>query len=309
MINKVTEDIRRLFDFKRLEINKSTPLGTLMVNIDGQTYRLAELGSGLAQFIMVLGNAATSSPSLILIDEPEINLHPALQVDFLLALGQYAKNGVMFSTHSIGLARSVAERIFSIQKIDGTAVLRPFEGTPNYLEFMGELSFSAFKELGCSRLLLVEGVNEVKMMQQLLRLVNKEHETVILPLGGDALASGDREMELMELTRLSSNIVAIVDSERKSESDPPLKARQDFAATCDKIGIDVCITERRAIENYFSDNAVKECLGKSFEALGHFDLLRESKNPWRKNDNWKIARYMKMDDLNGTDLQAFLKRI
>lgn len=87
-IGQVTEDIRRLFEFDQLEINASTTLHTLMVTIDGHAYRLAELGSGIAQFIMVLGNAATTKPSIVFIDEPETNLHPALQIDFLLALAQ-----------------------------------------------------------------------------------------------------------------------------------------------------------------------------------------------------------------------------
>src|SRR5439155_19537073 len=83
-IEKITEEIRSLFEFERLEINASVSLKTLLVTINGHQYRLAEMGSGISQFIMALGNAATAAPSLILIDEPETNLHPALQVDFLL---------------------------------------------------------------------------------------------------------------------------------------------------------------------------------------------------------------------------------
>jgi predicted ATPase len=85
-IDQITEEIRALFEFGRLEINASDKLKTLLVSIDGQSYRLSELGSGLAQFIIVLGNVATARPSILLIDEPETNLHPALQIDFLLRL-------------------------------------------------------------------------------------------------------------------------------------------------------------------------------------------------------------------------------
>jgi ABC-type sulfate/molybdate transport systems ATPase subunit len=186
-------------------------------------------------------------PSLLLVDEPETNLHPSLQIDFLLALAQYAHHGCLFSTHSVGLARSVADRIYSFQRNGPATVVCPFEATPDYLEFIGELSFSTFKELGSDRLLLVEGVNDVKVMQQLLRTVRKEHTTVILPLGGDQLARGGREAELKELTRLSSNICALVDSERGGPDEKPIAHRAEFEKTCRHLGFDVCLTQRRSI--------------------------------------------------------------
>jgi energy-coupling factor transporter ATP-binding protein EcfA2 len=308
-IGKVTEEIRTLFEFDQLEINASVSLRTLLVTINGHQYRLAELGSGISQFIMALGNAATTAPPLILIDEPETNLHPSLQIDFLLKLAQYATVGCVFSTHSVGLARSVAERIYTVQRNALGPIVRPFEATPTYSEFLGELSFSAFRDMGCDRILLVEGVTDVKVIQQFLRLVQKEHSTVILPLGGDQLVTGGREMELQELRRLSQNIVALVDSERPSEGAPPAERRVKFEEVCKKIGFDVCLTERRAIENYFPDYAVKAAFGPSFAQLSPHELLSEHANGWSKSDSWKIAHHVKKEDLLATDIGQFLSRI
>jgi AAA domain, putative AbiEii toxin, Type IV TA system len=258
---------------------------------------------------MALGNAATSMPPLILIDEPETNLHPTLQIDFLLKLAQYATVGCLFSTHSVGLARSVAERIFTIQRSANGPIVRPFEATPSYSESLGELSFSSFRDMGCDRILLVEGVTDVKVVQQFLRLVEKEHSTVILPLGGDQLVTGAREMELQELRRLSQNIVALVDSERPSAGAPPAERRVKFEEVCKKVGFDVCLTERRAIENYFPDYAIKAAFGPSFAQLTPYELLGEHANGWSKSDSWKIAHHMKKSDLLSTDVGKFLERI
>jgi len=308
-IGKITEEIRRLFEFEQLEINTSVSLKTLLVTINGHQYRLGELGSGISQFIMALGNAATAQPTLILVDEPETNLHPALQVDFLLTLAQYATVGCLFSTHSVGLARSVAKPIFTVQKGAQGPIVRPFEATPSYAEFLGELSFSSFKEMGCDRILLVEGVNDVKVVQQLLRLVGKEHSTVILPLGGDQLVTGSREYELHELRRLSDNIFALVDSERPSAEAPPADRRVRFEEVCKKVGFEACLTERRALENYFPDHAVKAAFGSSFERLTPYERLADHPNGWSKADNWRIAHHVTKADLLSSDIGKFLDRI
>jgi predicted ATP-dependent endonuclease of OLD family len=38
---------------------------------------------------MVLGNVAMKKPEILFFDEPELNLHPALQTKFLTALAKY----------------------------------------------------------------------------------------------------------------------------------------------------------------------------------------------------------------------------
>ena len=308
-IQRVSEDIRQIFEFDGLEINASEQLKTLNLMINGKPYRLPELGAGLAQFIVVFGNAATRKPSLILIDEPELNLHPSLQIDFLTSLAAYATDGVVFATHSIGLARATAERIYSFQRqADGTRV-KPFEQTPNYAEFLGEMSFSTFKELGYDRILLVEGVTDVKTIQQFLRKLGKDHTIVILPLGGDQLAKGNVEVELGEMKRLSGRIAALVDSERESAEARPVSQREAFAKTCKKLGFDVCVTERRAIENYFSDRGIKAALGDSFRGLGPYERLADCESPWGKLQNWRVAREMTFDEIQDTDLGRFLKTL
>ena len=146
-------------------------------------------------------------------------------------------------------------------------------------------------------------------MQQLLRLVKKEHTTVILPLGGNQLASGGREAELNELTRISANVFAVVDSERTEAADPAADGRKAFAETCTKLGIKVCVTQRRALENYFTDRAVKAAFGGAFSALEPYQALRDAPNGWSKSESWKIARQMTVDELSGTDVGAFIESI
>ena len=58
IIESVTEDVRRIFGFEKLEINASADQKTFRININGRPFALSELGSGLVHFILVLASAA-----------------------------------------------------------------------------------------------------------------------------------------------------------------------------------------------------------------------------------------------------------
>lgn len=307
---EVFNNSKRIFGYDRLEINPSDDDTTLQLIINHRPYKLSELGSGIAQFIVVLANAVLKGPAFILLDEPELNLHPSLQLDFLTTLASYASDGILYATHSIGLARSNAERIYSVRKIaEGDSEVRDYEATPNLAQFVGELSFSSYQELGFNKILLVEGRSEVKTIQQFLRLWKKDHQIVLIPLGGATLINGSSELELRELKRISTNVSALIDSERVVEGGALDANRRAFVASCENLGINVSVLERRATENYFTDDAVKNVLGPAHRALAPYEKLNEVSPSWSKSENWRIAREMSIADLEPTDLGAFLRQL
>jgi ABC-type cobalamin/Fe3+-siderophores transport system ATPase subunit len=304
---RLTEDIKGIFRFGDLEINPSPDDTTLQVFIDGRSYRLPELGSGLTQFILVFANAAVRQPSYILIDEPELNLHPSLQLDFLTTLGSYARDGVVFGTHSIGLARAAADRIYSFRSVaEGESEVSELERTPRLSEFLGELSFSGYRELGFDRVLLVEGVTDVRTVQQFLRLHKKDHQVVILPAGGSQMIAQGREAELEEIKRISENVCAVIDSERLGPEAPLDPPRAAFVEACQRAKIRCHVLERRAIENYLLDRAMKMVKGDKYRALEPYESLKEVSPAWSKQENWRIAREMTLEELEGTDLGEFV---
>lgn len=306
----VTDDIRHIFGFRTLEINTSDDSETLQVIVNQKSYRLAELGSGLAQFILVLVNAAIKKPTFILIDEPELNLHPSLQLDFLTTLTSYAREGILFATHSVGLARASADRIYSLRIIDeGESEVSDLEATPRLSEFLGELSFSEYKELGFNRVLLVEGATDVKTVQQFLRRERKDHEVVLLPLGGSQLINKSSEAQLLEIKRISGKVAALIDSEREAPDAKLPRRIRGFMEASKNAGVRCHVLERRAIENYLTDDAVKKIKGEKYQALEPYQLLSEASPAWGKAENWRIAREMSLDDLKGTDLGKFLSSL
>lgn len=307
---RITNDLGRIFGLNHLEINASEGENTLKVFVDGRSYNLDELGSGLAQFIVVLTNAAFRNPSFIFIDEPELNLHPALQLDFLTTLGSYAQHGVVFATHNLGLARSLGPRIYSSSRgQDGACSLRPLEATPSLSEFLGELSFSAHRELGFDKLLLVEGATEIPTMQQFLRKLGKEREVMLLPLGGTATINHRAALQLEEILRITPRVFALIDSECSSETAVLGTDRRAFVTICKNLGIGVHVLDRRATENYLAERAIREVKGPQFRALAPYELPKSLQHGWSKSENWRIAAEMTKQELLSTDLGIFLETL
>lgn len=303
---EVEADIARIFGFASLEINAAENETTLQVRVNREPFKLRELGGGLAQFIVTYANVATRSPSFILLDEPELNLHPSLQLDFLTSLTSYASRGIFFATHSLGLARAASERLYSFRRLAERSIVRDFEQTTTLAEFVGELGFSAYKELGFTSILLVEGSTDVTTFQQFLRKLRKDHEVVILPLGGDQLARAGVDAQLSEVKRISDRVFAVVDSERSTAAAKPVERRVKFAELCTRVGINCLLTERRATENYFSENAVAAAFRGRYTAMSEFEA---GPPPWGKGANWRVARELTETELAATDVGRFLARI
>lgn len=310
----IENEIAHLLGFKNLQINAASDNKTLNINIDGRPQKLHEVGAGVAQLIIVLAAAVVDKPPYILIDEPELSLHPALQLNFLAALGSYSQKGLLYSTHSISLARSSAQQIYAVKKINnGLSQMYPFSDSKiNYGNWLGELSYSSRVELGCEGLLLVEGSTDVLFFQEFLRKIGKDHKYIVMQLGGSSMIRKGVQTQLAELTRVvddPSRIHVFIDSEKDSESAQLASDRDGFVQECEAIDIRVHVSERRATENYFEENGIKRALGNEFIPLNAYEKLKSSSKPWHKSDNWRIARETAFEDIKDTDLGKFLNSL
>ena len=169
------------------------------------------------------------------------------------------------------------------------------------------MSFAAHKELGFESVLIVEGPTEVKTFQQMLRKFRTEHRVVILPVSGRF--DGDMAEELEEVMRISSNVHAIIDSEKSVATERLSNKRQEFVALCEKLGLQCFVLSKRATENYFPDDVIKSVFGEQHRALEPFERLKDAPKPWPKRQNWLLARAMSQEQIEATDLGQFLKRL
>jgi len=314
LLLRVTEDIQRIFRFRNLSIDGSpTSNDEMKIDIDGRAYGLSEVGAGLSELIFCLGNAAMLDPSFILIDEPETHLHPSMQIEFVFSLKSYAREGICFATHNIGLARIASDHIYSVRKrpsMPSEVVEYAALHSASLAEFLGELSFAGYRELGFDKILLVEGVTEVTAIKELLRKYKKEHEIIILPMGGAEFIRSSMEPQLEEIKRITEHVSALIDSERNSENEALSLDRQGFVDSCQRAKITCKVLERRALENYFPKRAIQEVKGSAYEGLGEYENLKHrTHHGWSNSENWRFASAMTLEELDSTDLGEFLRNL
>ena len=303
-------ELARIFRLGRLEINVSADKKAFVYMVDGKSYRGGEQGGGISQFVIVAANVLVRRPTLLLIDEPELNIHASLQRPFLTLLARYVQGQVIFATHSLGLARSAADRVLVVVRDkDNRASVQDYRATPSLSSTLGELGYGGLNDSAYKAVLLVEGVTEVRVFQELLMKYGVRGEVVILSLGGDDLASGKADVELAELRRLSDTVFAVVDSERTSAAAEAADRRLQFQANCERQGIECCVLERTSIENYFDLDVAREvenCPGAP--DFGYFAKPGREWG-WKKERNWRIVERMTKEMIATTDLGQFIERL
>ena len=112
--------------------------------------------------------------------------------------------GAYFRDSQHGFGKISSRENHSLRKIkEGETDVRLYEATVNLSEFLGELSFSGYQEIGGEKLLLVEGKTDVKTLQQFLRLYKMDHKIVPMPLFGKTLINAFAAEQLREIKRIS----------------------------------------------------------------------------------------------------------
>jgi energy-coupling factor transporter ATP-binding protein EcfA2 len=303
-LKKVELDIARLAGLSEFRATRSAAGPTLLITMNGREHRLPDVGTGIGQLLMLLGSVAIRKPSIVLIDEPEANLHPSLQMDLITTLASYSEGNLVFATHNIGLARAVADRIYAVQQDrHGVSTVTQLEDHPSPAQLVGELQYGAYSQVGGAKVLLVEGPEDVRIFQQFLRKLRADHKVILIPLGGNTQINGSQKQNVADLLRICPDVAAVIDSEKSNKKGNIEQRRLHFQEMCSKVGIKCHILERRAIENYFTSHAIRAVCGLEHNELEPYD---SPKVKWGKAIGWRIAEAMTLEEFLATDVGKFI---
>ncbi len=319
-IQQLKKELQLILGFS--ELNISTTTDNFIIDNEYGSFRLDELGSGISHLIISLGNAVFSEPDFIFIDEPENSLHPKLQEAFVRSLSLRASYGVIATTHSIGLARTMGDFVYTLVKEENIEFpkfnLVDFS-EQSHLEISKaviQLGYSKYLNLGGSHILLVEGRTDIKVFKELLAKFHIENEVIVIDLGGAEYVTGKTERiqtELQEYKRLGAESYSIIiDSDLNSSEEEVSDTKKKFTKFCKMLGFDVFITEYRSTENYISQKALDKVYGKNVkQSLGKFQSFKnlEPDKKWAKVDNWKLFNIMEIEEIEDTKLFKFIEKL
>lgn len=300
---KIKQSFKRItggYDFNVTLENSNRDVQLYFAYNDGNWDKADVYGLGLYDVLFIVTNIELSDAHIILLEEPENHLHPDSQRKLFYYINEIDDKQFFITTHSnIFLDITFADKIFHTI-YDERIIVRDDTNKAGILQ---DLGYSVSDNLIADAVILIEGPTDKPILEEFLSKIGVwgEYNIRIWALGGDI-------MNKQDLTVFSDTykVFALIDSDPKSKKS----IREQFEKTCSSLGIHVHRLERYAIENYFSLRALKGVfklqIPSSITRLDPGKKLQEQINFDCKKNNRKIAKLMTVDELENTDLLAFL---
>ncbi len=334
---KIREDAKRI----GIDIQNNYPKEPLIVPnpkdyadrffydvVDNYGTPLLEGSDGIANFLLMIVKIRLREPgSVILIEEPEVSMHPRLQkqfLDYLKYLAEKDKYQFLISTHSSYLLNYATSSqtnevaVFRIFKKDGDCTeIAPVKSdrTENW-EILTDLGHTPSDVLQASCIIWVEGPSDRIYLNHWLKGDDPElqeglHYSIMF-YGGrllNHLTFDDKEIvEFIALRSINQNSAILIDSDRK-EKDQELNSTKCRVIQGFDNGSGLAwVSAGREIENYVSpelmEKAVKSVYPNaaslvSTEQYEHcYYFVTENGNTEKKVDKMKIAKQVTKFDVN-----------
>lgn len=254
------DEIKHYFpDIEDVESGRTEQdIATLTYSEYGRRLDILYSGTGLKHFLDVLIKTTVSGASVVLLDEPELGLHPDLQrrfVEYLTLLAQIKGTQFFLATHSQVLL-NYAESItyFRITNAKGTREL--ISVTTDAVDtLLSDLGLRPSDVLNQDICLLVEGATDVIYFEHVIRVLYKDafQKTAlgILQYGGGAaegIVSGS--IRVANIVPAQKYTFWIHDRDAPPEANPNTNATQ-FRNALQRDGLECHIFSKREIEYYF----------------------------------------------------------
>lgn len=289
------------------------------------SFTLDSLGSGQKQVLALLCEimlAKKEGVSIITIDELELHLYPALLKNVLFYLMEQSKELQFFiTTHSnIVISTNFNQKVFSIRKINGATHIEEMLSKQEYYDVFNELGIKASDILQSNGVIWVEGPSDAVILKDWLCKLGLEPQSLeyisFVWYGGKI---GTR-LNFSELLILNPNTVLIQDSDLTGPNDRIEQSKKKIEKQCLENNIYCWTTEKREIENYFSEKSLEiffrahtRIERKSKSKLNHFTNIEDIVPNYQKHKidyGLELASYTTKDEINNDiELKREIKKI
>ena len=263
----ILNEIKRYFpEIETVESDRTEmDIATLTYTELGRKLDILYSGSGLKHFLDVLLKTTISGADIVLLDEPELGLHPDLQRKFIEYLRQLAdEKGVQFfmATHSpVLLNYADIVTYYRIINVRGKREVLPVpsDAIHTLLSDLGIRPSDVFNKDIC---VLVEGATDVIFFEHILhKLYSQEIADVaigVIQYGGSAaegIVSG--AIDVGNISPAQKYTLWIRDRDA-SPDEAPSPNSVKFVNVLKKRGLEAYIWEKREIEYYYPEEMLVE---------------------------------------------------
>lgn len=259
---RIINDIKRFFPEIEKIISDRTEddIATLTYKEYGRNLDVIYAGAGLKHFVDIFVKTILSQASVVLIDEPEMGLHPSLQQEMLAHfLKLHSEKGTQFfiATHSpmfLSDSEDVTSYVIQNRKGQRSIIQVPIE---SLYTVWGDLGIHPSNLLQNDIVVLVEGQDDViffdYVINELYRDELPEIAIAIVQYAGDA-AGGiiDGTISVENIVPGSSHRLWIRDRDSSPKERPATNSTK-FKNALEKYGENCHILEKREIEFYFPE--------------------------------------------------------
>jgi predicted ATP-dependent endonuclease of OLD family len=206
MTDKVTKHINRIWKEHKIKIRISINAGNCEVHIEDKDTKYAyfsmnQRSDGFKQFVSLILSLSAQNESnklkdmILLIDEPEVHLHPSgvrYMRDEILKIGK--NNSIIVSTHSHYMVDTeTPERHWIVQKEKSETKLSQISKDAQIEDdsvLTSAFGLNLFKELLPSNILIVEGDDDKNILSHSINILKSRNSCSLKAAGGASKAPG-----------------------------------------------------------------------------------------------------------------------
>ena len=311
MTDKVTRHINRIWKEHKIRIRISFNGSNCQVQVEDKDkkftyYTMAQRSDGFKQFVSLILSLSAQNESdklknkIILIDEPEVQLHPSgvqYMRDEILKIGK--NNNVIVATHSQYMVDvNTPERHWIVQKKKSqTTISQVDENTPieDDKVLASAFGLNLFKELLPKNIIVVEGNDDKNIISHAIKRIKDKFFYSIKSAGGASKSPGFAR--LLNDENVPAFILFDADKEGKDNQKKILKEQGDSYSR-DNVFIlndlSDSLPSNSTIEDLLPIDFVKSFfdreMGQSFTLVEDKAIIHQLKNqnPKLKSDKQKL---------------------
>ena len=217
ILGKQYVEIRRVYH----RVYESWGTSVLVKTKDGMSYSEANAGSGENAIInMVCTVLSSPNNSLILLDEPEVSLHPSAQKKlkiFLLQIIKKYHHQIVLSTHSNVLIEGMPKDALKLFEMTENAKINVTNGV-----YSSEAFYNIKEEVKDKYLIICEDVSAKTLIEGVLRKMGLIQHFKVEPRHGGADTLITRYLPIFALDRtIYENVFIILDGDKEPDDIIP----------------------------------------------------------------------------------------